>query len=69
MISYYVPGNAAIAEIRITDAKGRTVKIYKATAGDGYVNIKSRELPAGTYNYTLYIGDRKIDTKQMVIAK
>jgi len=69
LISYYVPDNATTAEIRITDAKGRTLKIYKAIAGQGYLNIKSSELPAGTYNYTLYVSDRKVDTKQMVITK
>jgi hypothetical protein len=56
------------AEIRITDAKGSILKIYKAITGQGHLNIKSNELPAGTYNYTLYVGDRKVDTKQMVIA-
>jgi len=69
LISYYLPDNAGKAEIRITDVKGGTLKIYNATAGQGYLNIKSGELLAGIYNYTLYVSDRKVDTKQMVITK
>ena len=69
LISYYVPENANKAEIRITDLKGGTLKIYNATAGQGYLNIKSGELPAGTYNYTLYVNDKNVTTKQMVIIK
>ena len=68
LISYYLPENTVKGEIRITDVKGSTLKVYKAIAGQGYINIKSSELPAGTYNYTLYVSDKKVDTKQMVIV-
>ncbi|MEP6596193.1 MAG: T9SS type A sorting domain-containing protein, partial [Ginsengibacter sp.] len=69
VISYYLPDNTGRGQIRITDSKGSALKVYTASKGEGQLNIKSGELPAGTYNYTLYINDKKIDSKQMVIAK
>lgn len=69
VISYYLPGNTGHAQIRVTDSKGSALKVYTASKGDGQVNIKSGELAAGTYTYTLYLNDKKIDSKQMVIIK
>lgn len=68
-ISYYVPENSERSRIVVSDIKGSTLKVYTAPAGAGQVNIRKGELPAGVYNYTLYANDKKIDTKQMVIAK
>jgi hypothetical protein len=69
VISYYIPDNAGYAQIKITDAKGRIVKTFSAAKGEGQLNIKTGELPAGTYNYTLYISNKTVDTKQMVLMK
>ena len=68
-ISYYLPDNTDIAQIKITDAKGRLVKTFNAAKGEGQINIRSNELPAGTYNYTLYISNKTVDAKQMVLIK
>ncbi len=69
VISYYLPENTRKAQITITDAKGSAVKVYNATIGEGRINITSAELAAGTYNYTLSVNDKRIDSKQMVITK
>ena len=69
IISYYIPGNAGYAQIRITDIKGRVIKTFSASRDEGQIKIRSGELPAGVYNYTLYLNDKNIDTKQMVITK
>ena len=69
MISYYIPDNAGYAQIKITDIKGSTIKTFNAAKGEGQINLKSGDLPAGTYNYTLYINNKTSDTKQMVITK
>jgi len=68
-ISYYVPDNAGYAQIRVTDVKGAIIKSFNTAKGEGQINIKAGELPVGTYNYTLYINDKTIDTKQMVLVK
>lgn len=69
VIGYYVPANAGHAQIRVTDSKGSVIKIFNVTEGQGQINIRSGILPAGTYNYTLFVGERSMDTKQMVITR
>lgn len=69
VIKYHLPDNTGRAQITITDINGSTIKVYNASAAQGSLNISTSELPAGTYNYTLYVNDKKIDTKQMVIMK
>ena len=69
VISYYIPDNTGDAQIKITDATGRLIKIFNATKGEGQINIRHGELPAGTYNYTLYVNNKTADTKQMVLLK
>lgn len=69
IINYYIPNEARNAQILLTDVKGSVLKSYNVSRGQGQVNIKSGEIAAGTYNYTLYINNSKIDTKQMVIIK
>ena len=70
IISYYLPDNiTGKSQIMITDIKGSLLKVYNAAKGAGQINIKTGELPAGTYNYSLYVNDKRIDSKQMVIIK
>jgi hypothetical protein len=69
VISYFLPGNTDKAQIRLTDSKGSALKYYTVSNGEGQININSSDLPSGTYYYTLYINDKKMDTKQMVVAK
>ncbi len=70
VIRYYVPDNTTgKAQIMITDIKGSVLKVYTASKGAGQVNIRAGELAAGTYNYSLYVNDQRIDSKQMVIIK
>jgi trimeric autotransporter adhesin len=69
VISYSIPDNATNAQIIVTDMKGRLIKTFTATKDEGQINISSGELPAATYNYTLLVNGKKIDTKQMIITK
>lgn len=69
VIGYYIPDNAGYAQIKITDVKGSVIKIFTAAKGEGQINIRSGQLPAGTYNYTLYINSKAVDTNQMVLIK
>ena len=67
VISYYVPNDAGHAQIRITDVLGRVIKTFNAPTGEGQIAIRSGDLSAGTYSYTLFVNNRTIDTKQMVL--
>ncbi len=69
VISYHVPDNAGHAQIRITDVAGRLIKTFNATNGEGQINIRSGELPPGTYSYTLFVNNKTVDTKKMVLLK
>jgi len=69
VINYYITDNAGHAQIRITDAAGRTIKTFNAAKGEGKINIRSGVLAAGNYSYTLYVNNKMIDTKQMVLVK
>lgn len=69
IISYYIPNETRNAQILVTDIKGSVLRAYNVSRGEGQVNIKSGELSSGTYNYTLYMNNNKIDTKQMIIIK
>ncbi|HTF27291.1 MAG TPA: T9SS type A sorting domain-containing protein, partial [Flavitalea sp.] len=67
VISYYIPENAGHAQIRIVDINGRLIKTFNAPKGEGQIAIRSDELFAGTYSYTLFVNNRTVDTKQMVL--
>ncbi len=69
VISYYVPDDAGHAQIAITDVSGRVIKTFNAPKGDGIINIRSGELSAGNYNYTLIVDSKRVDTKKMVLLK
>ena len=69
VINYYIPDNAGYAQIRISDSKGSLIKSFNAAKGEGQIKIMAGELSAGTYNYTLYIKDKTVDTKQMLLLK
>lgn len=69
VIGYYIPENVGNAQIRVTDVKGRLIKIFNAARGDGQINMSNSGLAAGTYNYSLYINGKAVDTKQMVLLQ
>jgi hypothetical protein len=69
-ISYYLPVKVSSAQITVTDNSGRVLKqINISGQGKGSVNIDAASLAAGTYNYSLWVGGKLIDTKQMVLTK
>jgi cell division septum initiation protein DivIVA len=69
-ISYFVPDKASSAKMVITNMKGQTVKsISLDNRGAGQVTISSGTLPAGSYNYTLWLNGKKMDSKQMMLTR
>ena len=40
-------------------------KVILDKRGEGVLNISKELLPSGTYNYTLYVDYKQIDTKRM----
>lgn len=70
VIEYALPENIQQAFIRITDAKGRVLKMVDlGKSGQGKVNITAQELAAGAYYYSLIIDGKPVDTKLMLLTK
>jgi trimeric autotransporter adhesin len=69
-ISYFIPDNTGSASIQITDMSGAIIKSVPVNAkGNGQLTLSTAQMPAGVYNYSLYITGNVIDTKKMVLIK
>ena len=69
-ISYSLPQKFSAAEIIITDKNGKRLKqINLSGAGKGSVHVDASTLASGAYNYSLYVDEKLIATRQMVLAK
>lgn len=65
----YVINNGSTAFINVNALDGKLIKqLNITTKGSGSVTINGSELSAGTYTYSLYVDDKVIDTKIMVIS-
>ena len=68
-IRYNVPTGSTSAQLVITDNSGKTVKQMQLAKGAGNINIDASALSSGTYNYTLIVDGKLVDSKKMVVAK
>jgi len=69
-VRYNLPANAKSSHLIITDMSGKTIKqIELNKTGAGIINIDAAALHGGTYNYSLVMDGKIIDTKRMVIAR
>ncbi len=70
IISYTLPPKFSTAQIIITDKSGKQLKqLNIAGSGNGTVNMDAATLSSGTYNYSLIIDGKVINTKQMLLGK
>jgi len=69
LVKYYLPADTQQAEVKIYDSSGKLVydEAIRGT-GKGNIRVEAGTMPAGTYNYSLVIDGKVIDTKQMVIV-
>jgi uncharacterized delta-60 repeat protein len=66
IINYLLPPQYSPAKIIITDESGKTFKeINISGAGKGSLEVDASTLAGGTYNYSLYVNGRLVDTKRM----
>ncbi|MBE7174335.1 MAG: tail fiber domain-containing protein [Williamsia sp.] len=69
-IRYSLPQQFTNAIINITDKSGKLIKqINVSGSGQGQVTVDASSLSAGTYQYSLIVGNKVIATKQMVLSK
>ena len=69
-ISYFLPTQISSAKIIVTDKTGKILKeISLNGGGKGTIQIDASTLSSGAYQYSLYVNNKLIDTKQMVSVK
>jgi hypothetical protein len=69
-IRYSIPEHSTSARLTLTNTKGQVVKtIGLSNRGIGQVNLNTSSLSSGTYNYTLYVDGRQVDTKRLIVAR
>lgn len=69
-IRYTIPSEFHSATIQISDMKGHVLKTYSINqAGKGELIVNANELASGTYQNSLVVDGKVIDTKQMMLAK
>lgn len=67
IIRYSVPTTAKVAVIKVVNNSGAEMGEYKLKTGNGELEITAGSIPAGNYNYSLYVDNNLVDTKKMVI--
>lgn len=67
-IDYRIPKNARAAELRISDATGKTLRIQDIDQrGDVQTILDAAALSPGTYIYSLWVDGELIGSKKMVV--
>ena len=69
IITFSLPSDVSNAQLIITDATGKTVSNYSLSNGSTQQLIAAKNLAAGTYQYSLIVNGKVVDSKQMVIVK
>ena len=69
-IRFTIPSNAQDAQLIITDVNGKTIQQFNHLVnGQSQVEVSTLNLVSGSYQYSLYVDGKKVDTKQMIINK
>ncbi len=69
-IAYTLPQQYATAQVNITDMSGKIVKqVNVSGAGKGNLQLDTKALSLGTYNYSLFVDGQLVGTKQMLLSK
>ncbi|HYK47518.1 MAG TPA: tail fiber domain-containing protein, partial [Parafilimonas sp.] len=70
LISYTLSESFSSAQIIVTDKSGKLIKQVPVSAtGKGSLRIDASSLPSATYQYSLLVDGKLIDTKQMILTK
>jgi hypothetical protein len=68
-ISYSVPAGSNRAQLLLTNKLGERVKIIAvAASSSGTVDINTTMLSSGSYNYSLVVDGKAVETKTMVVV-
>jgi hypothetical protein len=68
MINYYLP-DGENGVVIITDMYGRNIKSYRLENGENTLEIDAKDLMPGVYNYGMYVNDKPIEFRKMIITQ
>lgn len=69
-INYYLPQHTNTAIINISDVNGKIFKTFSlAPTGSGQVVFQTNTLRSGTYQYSLIVNGRMVDSKKFVVTR
>ena len=69
-IQYMLPQQYSSAKIIITDNNGKTIKeVNLSGSGKGRITIDASSMASGVYNYSMYVDDKQVQSKKMVLNK
>jgi hypothetical protein len=68
-ISYFIPEDVTTAQIMFFDISGRVIKTVDVQKGKGIITVFASNLSSGTYNYSLLVDGKPVETKKMVKMK
>jgi trimeric autotransporter adhesin len=70
VIGYYIPENSGNSKMVITDMKGSIIKTVALNSkGKGQLTLGADALAAGEYVYSLWVSEKQVDAKRMMIVK
>lgn len=69
IIRYKVAENNQSASINIYDLRGKMLKEYPISTGNGSISVGGYEIGEGMFLYSLVVNGQEIDTKKMIISK
>jgi len=68
-INYQLPDGVTQGELVFYNTTGIEIKRFKVTSTFSFINVSAKDLPAGTYYYTLQTSAGKSDRKKMVVIR
>lgn len=67
-IEYFIPQASSTSQMFFYDQEGRLLKKHNlVNKGFGKLNLKTAELPSGTYMYTLVVDGKMVSSKKMSV--
>jgi hypothetical protein len=70
VIGYALPDANSSAKIIVTDKSGKVLKEINVSGNlKGSINLNAFDLSAGSYQYSLYINQKLISSRQMIVSK
>jgi hypothetical protein len=69
IIRYTLPQTGKLAQIVISNTAGKIVRQIPLSGGIDSITIEGGALSAGIYYYSLYVDNKLVDTKQLILTK